>query len=289
MHKLTFATLAAVVALAAPARAATEVTVENIGAVFNESLALPAEDTPGSGIGFEQFFEFTLPVTETVTLSVSDSAIGAQRIVGGLLSLNNWTSNAGVSPFQPLGSLIESSALANVIGGQEGTVAPDALHRRVVLRRSVGGERLLADPHCDRRHGYGGCDARAGDLGDASARVWRPRPGRPAVAQGPARRLRLRRLFAHLPAVSRDLRLERRFRHACGDEAGAGEIMPRLSMRAQILTNGLTCGLARPARVHGRHARANHPNCGSSLLIYNSFPPGATQRRRSDRPVLPPR
>lgn len=128
MHKLTFATLAAVVALAAPARAATEVTVENIGAVFNESLALPAEDTPGSGIGFEQFFEFTLPVTETVTLSVSDSAIGAQRIVGGLLSLNDWTSNAGVSPFQPLGALIESSALANVIGGQEGTVAPDPLH-----------------------------------------------------------------------------------------------------------------------------------------------------------------
>lgn len=128
MHKLTIATLAAVVALAAPARAATEVTVENIGAVINESLALPAEDTPGSGIGFEQFFEFTLPVTETVTLSVSDSAIGAQRIVGGLLSLNFWTSNAGVSPFQPLGASIESASLANVIGGQEATVAPDALH-----------------------------------------------------------------------------------------------------------------------------------------------------------------
>lgn len=128
MHKLTFATLAAVVALAAPARAATEITVDNIGSIFNESLALPAQATPGSGIGFEQFFEFTLPVTEIVTLSVSDSAIGAQKIVGGLLSLNNWTSNAGVSPFQPLGSLIESAGLVNVIGGQEATVAPDALH-----------------------------------------------------------------------------------------------------------------------------------------------------------------
>lgn len=115
------------VAVAAPARAATQVTVENIGAVLNESLALPAEDTPGSGIGFEQFFEFTLPVAETVTLSVSDSAIGAQRITGGLLSLNNWTSNAPVSPFQPIGSLIESSSILNVIGGQEATVSPDVV------------------------------------------------------------------------------------------------------------------------------------------------------------------
>jgi len=109
------------------AQAASQITVENIGSVFNESLALPAEDTPGSGIGFEQYFEFTLPVAETVTVSVSDSAIGNQRITGGLLSLNNWTSNAPVSPFQPLGSLIEGASILNVIGGQEATVAPDVL------------------------------------------------------------------------------------------------------------------------------------------------------------------
>ena len=127
LKTLSVAALVAV-AVAAPARAATQITVENIGSVLNESLALPAEDTPGSGIGFEQFFEFTLPVTETVTVSVSDSAIGAERIVGGVLSLNNWTSNAPVSPFQPIGLLIESSSIANVIGGQEATVAPDALH-----------------------------------------------------------------------------------------------------------------------------------------------------------------
>ena len=120
--------LAGALALAAsPAIAATEVTVEDIGAVFNQSLALPAEDAPGSGIGFQEFFEFTLPVKETVTLSVSDSAIGALRITSGELSLNTFTSTAPVSPFQPLGALIESSALANVIGGQEGTVSPDAL------------------------------------------------------------------------------------------------------------------------------------------------------------------
>ena len=117
----------AVVAVSASASAATQITVENIGAVLNESLALPAEDTPGSGIGFSEFFEFTLPVRETVTVSLSDSAIGDERIVGGTLSLNNWTSIAPTSPFQPLGSLIENSSIANVIGGQEATVSPDPL------------------------------------------------------------------------------------------------------------------------------------------------------------------
>lgn len=114
-------------AFALPAAAATQITVENIGAVFNQSLALPAEDTPGSGIGFEQYFEFTLPTAETVTVSMSDSAIGGGRIVGGILSLNDWTSTAPVSPFQPLGALIESSTVNDVLGGQEATVTPDIL------------------------------------------------------------------------------------------------------------------------------------------------------------------
>jgi len=127
MKSLTLAAAAAALITASPAHAATEITVDNIGAVLNESLALPAQDTPGGGIGFSEFFEFTLPVAETVTLSVSDSAIGNQRIVGGTLSLNNWTSTASVSPFQPLGSLIESSPLINFLGGQAATVTPDPL------------------------------------------------------------------------------------------------------------------------------------------------------------------
>ena len=127
MRKLAFVTLAAVVALAAPAYAANQITVENIGAVFNQSLALPAEDTPGSGIGFEQYFEFTLPTTEQVTLSVSDSGFGNLRIVGGLLSLNFFTSSAPVSPFQPIGAVIDSAALLDVPGGQNGELGPDTL------------------------------------------------------------------------------------------------------------------------------------------------------------------
>ena len=58
---------------------------------------------------------------------MSDSATGSGRIVGGSLSINDWTSTAATSPFQPIGALIESSPLANVIGGQEATVTPDVL------------------------------------------------------------------------------------------------------------------------------------------------------------------
>ena len=112
---------------AAPTKAATEITVENIGSILNQSLALPAQDTPGGGIGFEQFFEFSLPTRETVTVSMSDSAIGLQRITGGVLSLNDFTSSAPTSPFQPIGALIESSPILNVTGGQEATVSPDIL------------------------------------------------------------------------------------------------------------------------------------------------------------------
>ena len=122
--------LAAGLALAAsPAIAASEITVVDIGSVFNQSLALPAEDTPGSGIGFEQFFEFTLPTREVVTLSVSDSAFNsALRITGGVLGLNHFTSEAPVSPFQPIGALIDSSPITNVLGGQEATVEPNILN-----------------------------------------------------------------------------------------------------------------------------------------------------------------
>lgn len=111
----------------AGAKAATEITVNDIGSILNESLPLPANDTPGLGIGFQFFFEFTLPERETLTLSMSDSATGLQRITGGVLALNNWTSTGVVSPFIPMGSLIESSPIANVTGGQEATVTPDVL------------------------------------------------------------------------------------------------------------------------------------------------------------------
>ena len=127
MNRL-FLTAAVLASIATPAAAATQITVEDIGSILNQSLALPAQDTPGSGISFEQFFEFTLPTRETVTVSMSDSATGSGLITSGVLSLNDWTSTAPTSPFQPIGALLESSPINNVLGGQEATVTPDALN-----------------------------------------------------------------------------------------------------------------------------------------------------------------
>lgn len=114
-------------AFTSPSMAALQVTVDDVGSILNQSLSLPAQDTPGIGIGFQEFFEFTLPTTEVVTLSMTDSATGSQQIKSGVISLNTWTSTSGVSPFVPLGSLIESASLINTIGGQGATVAPDSL------------------------------------------------------------------------------------------------------------------------------------------------------------------
>lgn len=113
-------------ATTAPA-AAVEVTVNNVGSLFDESLSLPAQDTPGLGIAFQDFFEFTLPTRQDVTLSMTDSATGSERIIGGVISLNNWTSTGVVSPFIPMGSLIESAVITNQIGGQSASVNPDVL------------------------------------------------------------------------------------------------------------------------------------------------------------------
>jgi len=124
--KRLFISAALLGAMSLPASAAL-ISVESLGSILNQSLALPAEDTPGSGISFAEFFEFSLPTKETVTLSMSDSAIGTQKISGGALSLNDWTSTGPGPLFIPAGALIESSPIVNFIGGQSATVVPDVL------------------------------------------------------------------------------------------------------------------------------------------------------------------
>ena len=126
MNRLLLAA-AVFAATAVPAAAATQISVEDIGSILNESLALPAEDAPGSSIGFQEFFTFTLPTTETVTASVSDSGIGTEAIVGGVLSLNTQTSVGGGPLFIPAGALISSSPFVNSAGGQDATTGPDIL------------------------------------------------------------------------------------------------------------------------------------------------------------------
>jgi hypothetical protein len=110
----------------APAIAAT-ISVQNIGSIFNQSEDINAASTPGSGITFAQFFEFTLPTRETITVSMSDSGVGSLAIVDGVLSLNTHTSTGPSPLFIPSGTLLESAPLLNVVGGQEATVTPDVL------------------------------------------------------------------------------------------------------------------------------------------------------------------
>jgi hypothetical protein len=125
MNRL-FLAAAFLAATAAPSAAAS-ITVANVGSILNESIPLPAEATPGSSIAFAEFFEFSLPVKEEVTVSMTDSAIGNEKIVGGVLSLNTQTGTGPAPLLIPTGTLIESSPVANFIGGQGATVVPDVL------------------------------------------------------------------------------------------------------------------------------------------------------------------
>jgi hypothetical protein len=125
MNRLFLAS-AVLASLATPAPAAV-VSVANVGTILNQSKALPAEATPGLGIPFAQFFSFNLPVTETVSASISDSGIGDEKIVGGILSLNTQT-GIGPAPLSiPIGTLITSSPFTDTAGGQEATVGPNIL------------------------------------------------------------------------------------------------------------------------------------------------------------------
>jgi hypothetical protein len=128
MIKYLLMGVAAAALFGAPQANAATVVVENVGSILNQSMALPAEATPGGGTPFAQFFEFSLPTTESVTASVSDSGVGSLAVLGGVLNLNFHTTT-GVGPlFIPAGALIESASFINTAGGQEATVGPQILN-----------------------------------------------------------------------------------------------------------------------------------------------------------------
>jgi PEP-CTERM motif len=127
MNKYLLLGVAVATLFGAPQTNAATVVVENVGSILNQSVALPAEATPGSSVSFAQFFEFSLPTTESVTASVSDSGIGSLAVIGGVLDLN-FRTTTGVGPlFIPAGALIDSSPFTNTAGGQEATVGPNIL------------------------------------------------------------------------------------------------------------------------------------------------------------------
>lgn len=110
-----------------PAYAVTDITVANLGSILDASVSFPSNHTPGSGVPFMFYFEFSLPVVESVTLSMSDSATGTQRITGGDLSLNGWTmtgtlTNSGLQI--PVGPTIDQVSIVDLTGGQVATTGP---------------------------------------------------------------------------------------------------------------------------------------------------------------------
>jgi hypothetical protein len=116
---------AAMLGLISPSWAVTQITVNDLGSILNDSVSFPSVHTPGNGGAFEAFFEFTIPIAEEVSLSMSDSAQGNQKITGGIISFNSWTGTGATPPFVPTGTVIDSSPIINFNGGQSGTTGPD--------------------------------------------------------------------------------------------------------------------------------------------------------------------
>jgi hypothetical protein len=114
--------------LCSPAAHATTIAVENLGSILDDSVSFPNTKTPGSSKTFEDFFEFTLPTAEYITASMSISGPISDQIPAGEgeLTLSTWTSTSAVSPFNPLGSVIEEATVsAPSLGGQTAVVGSD--------------------------------------------------------------------------------------------------------------------------------------------------------------------
>jgi hypothetical protein len=104
--------------------AATVITVDDLGPIFNASVSFPSASTPGSGKAFADYFEFTLPTAEFVSASVSLSGPTKDQIPAnkGDLTLADWTSTGSVPPFIPMGAVIEEATISSPSPGGQGAV-----------------------------------------------------------------------------------------------------------------------------------------------------------------------
>jgi hypothetical protein len=114
-----------VLALVCSPASATVITVNSLGSVSNASVSLPSTHTPGSSQTFADYFEFTLPVGEYVSASVSISGPTVDQIPAnqGDLILANWTTTGSTSPFIPAGAIIQQAVISSPgPGGQSAEV-----------------------------------------------------------------------------------------------------------------------------------------------------------------------
>jgi hypothetical protein len=116
--------------LSTSASATTTILVNNLGFILDDSVSLPSTKTPGSNEPFIYYFEFTLPISEYISASMSISGPIADQIPknDGTLTLADWTSTGIASPFIPSGATIEYVTVSPPSkGGQDavvGTMTP---------------------------------------------------------------------------------------------------------------------------------------------------------------------
>jgi hypothetical protein len=98
--------------------------VKDLGSILNDSVSFPSTKTPGAGKTFKDFFEFTLPTAEYITASMSISGPMSDQIPAGKgeLILSTWTSTTAVSPFIPLGSVLEQATVSDPSSGGQSAV-----------------------------------------------------------------------------------------------------------------------------------------------------------------------
>jgi hypothetical protein len=101
---------------------AVVIKVDNLGSILDASVSFPSTSTPGSGKAFADYFEFTLPVAEYVSASVSLSGPTGNQIPKnkGDLTLADWTSTGSVSPFIPMGATLEQATISPPASGGQG-------------------------------------------------------------------------------------------------------------------------------------------------------------------------
>src|SRR5271163_858650 len=142
--------------LSSSASAKTTILVNDLGSILDDSVSLPSTKTPGSNKSFIYFFEFTLPISEYVSASMSISGPIADQIPknDGTLTLADWTNTGVAPPHIPSGATIEDVTISPPSkGGQDavvgsmtplGDLEPAGKYFVEIAGTSGGGSLLLA-------------------------------------------------------------------------------------------------------------------------------------------------
>jgi hypothetical protein len=129
------------------------IIVDDLGSINESSVSLPSTKMPGSGDTFTYYFEFSLPMAEYVSASMSISGPVANQIPSndGSFILSNWTSTGSSAPS---GATIEDVTISAPAPGGEsaflgtmtsmGDLEPAGSYYIEIAGTSAGGSLQLA-------------------------------------------------------------------------------------------------------------------------------------------------